>query len=119
MDPNYSLTNVRFKRKSLSQLIQEYETNEGLIFERLNIHLSPSSSPSLHNVLNTYEVTYNNTSANLLRASGCSADGFKVSIPSTATAEDLFTEIASIIHAPKWAITNVRINYIILISRHI
>ena len=34
-------------------------------------------------------MTYNNTSANLLRASGCSADGFKVSIPSTATAEEL------------------------------
>jgi hypothetical protein len=111
MEPKYQLTNVRFKKRCLTQLIQEYETNDGLIFQRLNIHLSPSLSSS-HNVSNTYEVIYNNPSANLLRASGCSADGFKVSIPLTATVDDLFIEISSMIHAPKWAITNVRITKI-------
>jgi hypothetical protein len=60
-----------------------------------------------HEILNTYEVKYCNSSIELLEQAGLCADGFELSINSTATVYDVFTEITSVVS--DWVINDVRI----------
>ena len=59
-----------------------------------------------HEMNNTYEVKYSYSSIKLLENAGCCADGFQLSINSTATVDDVFTEIISVVS--EWVINDVR-----------
>ena len=63
----------------------------------------------------TIRIEFCTEAIDILEEAGCRTDGFDLPIPSTATMDDVFTEITTFIRAPKWALKNVRTLFCIFI----